>query len=343
MIFVPMIQKKNSEELSKVYFFCSKCTKWYKICGSVKNIKRHAGIHVPEIFRDCNKNDKVSSLTEKREEKIVNNMVGFILFETNTFQSIESSFLSDISEKMPNKSKLVKILKNISQMTQKEIKKKLAYSACNCLSFDEWTDLRNRKFLGVTIRSFINMKYEDFFLDFIYFSDEINDADVLTTQIIESLAKYDLNVDDILSCSTDNCNLMCKTSENLNLWRIPCVLHMLNLIFKVFVESISKKITPIFDLIKYLSNSEHYENYLSRKAFLGLKIKKVPSYVEVRWTSFCESILILYETKPYICEFLATNKILNNIQSDYLEKLAKLCEKYKMIVLTYEKDIFGAS
>ena len=136
---------------------------------------------------------------------------------------------------------------------------------------------------------------------------------------------------------------MCKTSENLNLWRIPCVLHMLNLIFKVFVESISKKITPIFDLIKYLSNSEHYENYLSRKAFLGLKIKKVPSYVEVRWTSFCESILILYETKPYICEFLATNKILNNIQSDYLEKLAKLCEKYKMIVLTYEKDIFGAS
>ena len=50
-------------------------------------------------------------------------MVGLILFETNTFKSIESSFLSDISEKMRNKSKLIKILKNISQMTEKEIKK----------------------------------------------------------------------------------------------------------------------------------------------------------------------------------------------------------------------------
>ena len=60
-------------------------------------------------------------------------MVGLILFETNTFKSIKSSFLSDISEKMRNKSKLIKILKNISKMTEKEIKKNGIF--CMQLSF----------------------------------------------------------------------------------------------------------------------------------------------------------------------------------------------------------------
>ena len=37
------------------------------------------------------------------------------------------------------------------------------------------------------------------------------------------------------------------------------------------------------------------------------------------------------------------NKILPDKQLYYLQRLARLCEKYKEIVLTYEKDDFGDS
>lgn len=37
------------------------------------------------------------------------------------------------------------------------------------------------------------------------------------------------------------------------------------------------------------------------------------------------------------------NKILPDKQLYYLQRLTRLCEKYKEIVLTYEKDDFGAS
>lgn len=69
MIFVPVFSKNNTEAISKEYFYCSKCKRWLKIFSSVKNIKRHAGIHLPEVFRDCTKRDKPSTFSEEREKK----------------------------------------------------------------------------------------------------------------------------------------------------------------------------------------------------------------------------------------------------------------------------------
>ena len=259
MIFVPVFSKNNTEAISKEYFYCSKCKRWLKIFSSVKNIKRHAGIHLPEVFRDCTKSDKPSTFSEEREKKIVKNMVGFILLDTNTFQTIENTFLNNITEDLPTKSKLIEILNNFSKMIQKEIKQLLLISSCNCLSFDEWSDLKNRKFLGITIRSLIDGMYCDFFLDFIHLSEEVNDAEVLSAKIRKSLCQYGINIDEVLSCTTDNCPLMCRTAECLDLWRIPCVLHILNLIFKEFVIGITKKISAIFELIQYLSKSKKHQ------------------------------------------------------------------------------------
>lgn len=76
------------------------------------------------------------------------------------------------------------------------------------LTFDEWTDKRRRKFIGITIRSLIDGNYEDFFLDLVCLSFEVNNSDALSSVIKASLLKYRINVDDIISCSTDNCNLM---------------------------------------------------------------------------------------------------------------------------------------
>lgn len=92
---------------------------------------------------------------------------------------IESIFLSNISKNVSNRKKLLVSLENITRGTQKEIKNIIQSSSCNCLSFDEWTDLKNRPFLGIKVKRFICGNYRDFLLDFIHLSEEINDSKVL--------------------------------------------------------------------------------------------------------------------------------------------------------------------
>lgn len=82
----------------------------------------------------------------------------------------------------------------------------------------------------------VNLKI--FFLDFIKLNIDINDAPLLAGKINKSLKSYDLTGYDILTCATDNCNLMNLTAELLDIWKIPCILHLFNLIFEVFIDSI---------------------------------------------------------------------------------------------------------
>lgn len=343
MIYIPVLKEKNKDTTSKEHFYCSLCQKWLNISGSIKNITRHAAIHVPEFFKACNDDNDKSLLTKKQEDTIIKNIIGFIIFETNTFSLIESPFLHNIVKNIPSKNKFLLAMKNLSNATQREISNQILFSMFSCLAFDEWTDMRNRPFLGINIRSLINGTFRDFFLDFIYLSEEVNDAPVLAAKIRQSLKSYRLNINDILSCSTDNCSLMNKTCLELQVWRIPCVLHLLNLIFHEFIKAIIGKISQIMDLIKYISNSEYYENFIFRKSQQGIKIKKVPSYCETRWTSFCESIIVLYDTFNHVKEFIEKRQVLDSKQYDLLQRLNLLCSKYKSIILKYEKDEFGAS
>lgn len=102
-------------------------------------------------------------LTKEQDDKYVKNTIGYILFETEDFASIESHFLTSISKNLPNRKKLMIVLKKIARLTQKEINSQLVLLASNYLTFDEWTDSKQRKFLGITIRAFIEENYKDFF------------------------------------------------------------------------------------------------------------------------------------------------------------------------------------
>lgn len=179
-------------------------------------------------------------------------------------------------------------------------------------------------------------------MDLIYLYSEINCADLLSTEIKKSLKMYGLLIEDITSCTTDNCSLMVATGDKLLIWRIPCVLHIFNNVFKVFVSSIKTTISPIFDLITFLSSSSKYQNFLDRKLENGTKIHKVPSYTEVRWTSFCNCIITLFETKDYIEEFFGVKKFLDQKQIYYLSLLQRICKNFKNVVLLYEQNSFAA-
>ena len=97
------------------------------------------------------------------------------------------------------------------------------------------------------------------------------------------------------------------------------------------------------NIIHYTPNSQRYENFIEQKILKGEAIRKIPNYVESRWTSFCESIIVLYETREEVRQFMGTKVLFENIQTDNLEKLYRICTQYKNIVLNYEEDEFAAS
>lgn len=67
------------------------------------------------------------------------------------------------------------------------------------------------------------------------------------------------------------------------------------------------------------------------------------SYCEVRWTSFANSLIILFETKDFIKDFLEKKEILSSGQFKYLYELQDICKTFKFVIETYENDSFGAS
>lgn len=155
-----------------------------------------------------------------------------------------------------------------------------------------------------------------------------------------SLEKYDLNVNSLISCTTDNCPVMNAAAKELHIWRIPCVCHLLNLIFKEFVSNCMETLKPFFTLLESLSRSSKYTIFSQKE-----NIKKVPSYIITRWTSFCETVLVFINTKEKILEFCLLNDLKSPSEKEWkkLSQLKNLCIEYKRIINFFEGDHFGAS
>lgn len=141
MIFIPVFTKDEKQIISKSDFYCSVCKRWYKICSSVKQIKQHASIHIPDLFKKS-----TNAFNEEQEKVLFKNITAFILFETNSFISIESPFIQKISEHIPNKNKLLIALKNIADYTRNQIKALVSMSSANYITFDQWSDKKTENF-----------------------------------------------------------------------------------------------------------------------------------------------------------------------------------------------------
>lgn len=336
MIFVPKINDHASHEK----FFCTICKKWLSITNSVKNIKRHVKTHDKNFNYIPSKIKKNELFSNSQEKMIIEKIVNFIIFSTHTFQYTENSFLRSLSQNLPDRNKITKILSKISDLTIKEIKSNILYSCSNSITFDQWTSMANVPYLGITIRCLIDLEYKDYFLGLNELTSENLSADNLAIEVANTLKNYNLTTENIVSCTTDNCQTMINTGEALNLWRIPCVCHILNLIFQVFVENSKNNLEPFFDLVNYLVRSTKYSLYV-----INQKIKKIPSYTDVRWTSFCTTILYLLEYKANIKQFCSANQKSFPAEKDWtnLSLLSSLCKQYIEIITFFEADHFGAS
>ena len=95
----------------------------------------------PKFLMIRQKKKKITNLlTEEQESRLIKNLVGFILFEVGSFNSIESVFLENISDMIPTRDQLVIALENISKNTQNEFSQLLMLSSISSITFDEWND-----------------------------------------------------------------------------------------------------------------------------------------------------------------------------------------------------------
>lgn len=149
-----------------------------------------------------------------------------------------------------------------------------------------------------------------------------------------------MTIENIISCTTDNCSTMIATARHLNIWRIPCVIHVLNLIFKTFIDNCYDLLEPFFHLVNYLTRSTKYSLFVNKE-----NIRKVPAYVSTRWTSFCETVLTLLSTKDELIQFCQFVDESSPSDHDWerLSLIQNLCNDYKMVVNFFEADQFGAS
>lgn len=181
--------------------------------------------------------EKEKIFSKKQEKIIAKNIILFILFRTQTFQYIEDNYLKELSSELPNRNGITKILESIADITMKEIKAILLYSSSNSITFDRWSSKNGTPYFGITLKALIDYEFKDFFLDLIELSSE--NATNISAIVSSSLKEYGLDLNNITSCTTDNCPTMQAAARDLNVWRIPCVCHLLNLIFKEFIENCS--------------------------------------------------------------------------------------------------------
>lgn len=79
------------------------------------------------------------------------------------------------------------------------------------MTFDEWSSKSNVPYLGITVRLFINLEYHDFFVDLIEINSETASSSNLAMEVRKSLEKYNLDIESIVSVTTDNCSTMIST------------------------------------------------------------------------------------------------------------------------------------
>ena len=111
----------------------------------------------------------------------------------------------------------------------------IRYSSSNSITFDGWSSQNGNPYLGITIRTLIDYEFKDYFLNLVELS--LEDAANISTKVFFSLMEYGLDLQKITSCTTDNCATMQAAVKDLNIGHIPCVCHILNLIFKEFIDN----------------------------------------------------------------------------------------------------------
>ena len=339
---IPEILVPSYDEImSRESFYCAHCNTVLCLANTVSNIIRHAGIHYPELRKK--KQQKIANkyleqsnevvFSDEQMKFIANQIIRLIMLSSLPFRLVESEEFSSFSNFLPNRKEMSDLTEHVGGQVQEKVKEVLKEASAVYLSFDEWSDIQNNSFLGITSRALIGAEYKDFILGLKHCTQK-SDAEYINTIIQDTIISYDIQ--NVTSCVSDNCNLMIAVGNKLPFMRFPCVCHILNLIMGTFIESAREHLQPIIKIVNLLEKSTNYQMFINDKG-----CKKVSSFCITRWTSFCCTVNDIIETQLELKEFLQ-----DKFDTSAIERANELIEflnDYRKIITFYEADEFGAS
>ena len=352
----------NQNEVVYEYFYCLKCRAWKKISTSVGHITMH--------FNTSSHNEKVfeaqNNLSREWQIRLIKMIELFILSNGLPFSLIEDPYLKIIPE-LGNRKHVRNKSINLAKKVRSLIKEILARVEYCTISLDEWTDICQKRYLGITCHTTLECRLKIFSLahvsiDPIIASDDrdhlvADDLAFITNSILKA---YNIS-SKVLLIVTDRAKVMEKCVVKLNDLRMHlhedlvlwgnCCCHVLNSFLTEYLKLFQQEFKEIVNIQKKLIKSEIFESFLIRR---NAKVTRIPSYCEVRWYSLFRMLKYMIILKNDIIDFfqqeslgIISNQVwetINNLYSvvDVVKRNTKALEGENYSTICYVLHSFQA-
>ena len=170
-IYIPKSETENSSLPS--YFYCSLHNKWLRLGNTIGNVNKHI-----QSSHKAIKTNQVASVVaqnivsannngqfNEHQKKIIANAVkSFIVSQGYSFNSIQNPYLKNAFEFLGNRADFRDETCKAAEGITNSIRSILSNSSFISLAFDEWSDISENRFIGVTAKALHQKQIEKFVL-----------------------------------------------------------------------------------------------------------------------------------------------------------------------------------
>jgi hypothetical protein len=302
-IFIATIQGQQLRD----QFFCDKCQAWRGMKDSVGNMHRHLQSRHAQEWADATIPNSESRISKERiispEERKIQ-VTQYIVHCCEAFRKVEEMpFREMFGVSMTRKDVKNRVMTMRNDLMMKIIRI-LRLAPHIAISLDEWTDSKSDKYLGVRGYTVVERKYMNLCLEHICLTGNQSCA-VELGLLLERILGTKYHVEQKVQYAvTDNASVMIATIEAINLNRMPCFCHVLNLMLADLLKNIY--INELLDFLSAFSKSSRFTSFLqSAKA----KYPTIPTYTPTRWFSLHKTIRNSMADRSAIDSFIAKARL----------------------------------
>lgn len=245
----------------------------------------------------------------------INNLLVYLVTkERLPYRFVESQGLRKLLKKLApryhavDKKTFTQLVDHKYSQYSSQIKAKLACAENLALTFDFWLDsLNTQSYLGVTAHFIDRKEFESITIGVTETNDR-HTAENISSWLLELLAKWNINIENIAVVVTDNASNVSSAAKNVfgSDRHLGCFAHILNLIVTKSVEKCTvanEIIKKVKSIVNHFKHSVNDMDKLKKASDL-----KLIQSVETRWNSTYYMLDRFIKLKDVVSVILMQNK-----------------------------------
>ena len=336
---------KQDGKLFSEMFYCAGCRCWKKISSTFHHVRAHYSSSIHNLDPERSK----FTVSPAKNQQIRTSLVHLFAVQGLSFSTIDSPDLQSLCSGLPHRKSLSRIIKKMGEMITDKVRCLLSGSKRVTISFDEWTDRVNRRFLGINSTTWLNGGLQKFCLRVENLDCVMQDSDHVNGGMISQIVcgcLEDYNISDkVFIMVTDRGSSMTTASQVIcqsigrRIIHGNCLCHLVNSMLSRLIREFKPLFQEVFDMRARLSTLT-FSHYLRKR---HRRHTVIPSYSEVRWYSLFQCLKVLDILKPDIIDYYAENSlgVLNLPLFDSIQRFRNLTKGFKTITQYLERDEFG--